>query len=1311
MAQDTKRNKQTRDEANAKGTDGPRPPSLSARLEAASQTPNSKSTSSTSNERTKNAKPFKSKGDSAKKKQVIPPALPPAMQSEKPNSTKETDKAVTANKSKQATSSKRSEKTTSSKTSDKASSAIANGTLPPPIPSEDLKTSSGTPPPPLPPSLAKNKMTGGAKLVAATQKIETPPITKDNLARKLEPVAEPISAEQIAPPTAKTSDPKPTARPPFEASKPTSTDSPVSSADLAESGIPPELGPASIRDDEETSDKPQRVSRREARRRPAGPVRERLAANDDAPSIGGLIYALQQKPSTKPFQYAAIGSIVWAVLGATALWFVLSAQPDPLSSALEKPSTFLMITAIALPIVVTWFLALLAWRSEELRLRSSTMAEVAIRLAEPDRLAEQSAASLGQAVRRQVSFMNDAVSRALGRAGELEALVHNEVSALERSYDENERKIRGLIDELSGERTALLRTSDDVHTTLQSLGTEIPTLIEKLSTQQFKLAEIIEGAGDNLTMLETSLSQGTRQLETSIGSRTEELQSVLENYTGGFEDRLDTRTEKLQGILEGHAGRVETTLQSYTGQVDNSLHKRTEQLQTVLDSYTVAVDGALHARTDQMHAMLSDHTKSLGATLTESTQHIDTTLDSRGSEMRTMLEDHSGLMGKSLGETTAQMQGMLENYTSGLAEALASRTEDMQQAFQGYMLTLDNSISNRTDNLQSVFEEYARALDTTLASRAHALDAQLVERTHALDNAFNDRLRLFDQTIVRTTAAIDEAVGEKAVALTTALDSHAQNFRDTITRQTANIDDTLTHGISAVRRSSENVTRQSLKAIEGLASQSDLLKRVSENLLGQINSVTNRFENQGQLIMQAANALESANYKIDTTLKQRHGEMSGTLDRLSSKADEFSQFIEGYSNTIETQLSEAEGRAKAAAEELRQGAHTHKSEAIADLERFRVEAGEESQRALTDLRERFSTVSEEVTSQLGNLSDRFDETTDEVRARAQIATQAIEEEQTRLKQKMETIPANTRESAEAMRRALQDQLTALDQLSQMTSSEARKRDITSPAQSVDTTSKKAAADPASLTARYDREAHSERAETERQLSSLSSSLAQELHARPLRPAGATNKPTGAAPQQPTPAPADTKSSNQPAQQAGRSTRQDSPPRGSAQRAPKAQGATPQAQGDGWSLGDLLKRASLEEEGASTTAPAKPAVDPSSQKPAAAIKTLPDIGLMVQAIDPSTAQEIWNRLRAGQRGIMVPSLYPPPARAAFEELGRRYRTEPPLREAIGRFLADFERTIRAAEQKDPSGRLVQTHLLSEMGRAYLFLAHVSGRLDS
>src|SRR5262245_62876593 len=46
-----------------------------------------------------------------------------------------------------------------------------------------------------------------------------------------------------------------------------------------------------------SNDGAERNGRRPAKRRPAGPARPNIAANDDAPSIGGLIFALQQKPS------------------------------------------------------------------------------------------------------------------------------------------------------------------------------------------------------------------------------------------------------------------------------------------------------------------------------------------------------------------------------------------------------------------------------------------------------------------------------------------------------------------------------------------------------------------------------------------------------------------------------------------------------------------------------------------------------------------------------------------------------------------------------------------------------------------------------------------------------------------------------------------------------------------------------------------------------------------------------------------------------------------------------------------------------
>ena len=49
----------------------------------------------------------------------------------------------------------------------------------------------------------------------------------------------------------------------------------------------------------------------------------------------------------------------------------------------------------------------------------------------------------------------DGVERALARAGELEFMVQNEVTNLERSYTDSEIKLRGLVSEMSIERETI----------------------------------------------------------------------------------------------------------------------------------------------------------------------------------------------------------------------------------------------------------------------------------------------------------------------------------------------------------------------------------------------------------------------------------------------------------------------------------------------------------------------------------------------------------------------------------------------------------------------------------------------------------------------------------------------------------------------------------------------------------------------------------------------------------------------------------------------------------------------------------------
>jgi hypothetical protein len=104
-----------------------------------------------------------------------------------------------------------------------------------------------------------------------------------------------------------------------------------------------------------------------------------------------------------------------------------------------------------------------------------------------------------------------------------------------------------------------------------------------------------------------------------------------------------------------------------------------------------------------------------------------------------------------------------------------------------------------------------------------------------------------------------------------------------------------------------------------------------------------------------------------------------------------------------------------------------------------------------------------------------------------------------------------------------------------------------------------------------------------------------------------------------------------------------------------------------------------------------------------------LGEIARAIDHRTAAEVWQRFRAGERGVLGRHIYSLEGQATFDEISRRYDRESDFRMTVDRYIGDFERLLGEAEQTDPDGRMLQSYLTSENGRVYLLLAHASGRL--
>ena len=89
--------------------------------------------------------------------------------------------------------------------------------------------------------------------------------------------------------------------------------------------------------------------------------------------------------------------------------------------------------------------------------------------------------------------------------------------------------------------------------------------------------------------------------------------------------------------------------------------------------------------------------------------------------------------------------------------------------------------------------------------------------------------------------------------------------------------------------------------------------------------------------------------------------------------------------------------------------------------------------------------------------------------------------------------------------------------------------------------------------------------------------------------------------------------------------------------------------------------------------------------------------------------MWDRWRAGDAGAATRRLYTAAGQQSFDELRRRYRSDPQFQDAVNRYTQEFERLLAKIGQNDRDGTQSRATLLSDAGKVYTMLAHASGRL--
>jgi hypothetical protein len=678
------------------------------------------------------------------------------------------------------------------------------------------------------------------------------------------------------------------------------------------------------------------------------------AANDDQQSIGQILTALQKRPARSSYFFATVFSCAWIAGCLSLSWFYLSDLNATLSPGRSPVALMVGLGAAALlPVIFFFGVAHMTWRAQELRLIAQSMARVAMRLAEPESVARDSIVTVGQAIRREVAAMGDGVERALARASELESLVQSEVAALERTYSDNEVRIRGLLQDLANQRDTLVGQAEQVSMALNNvqidLSQDLSTISELVGQQVNEAAqritqslaergeqitltigqigdnmiqELSERGGDMLERLEAAGGETARAIVSASEETTQAIAAAGDRTTHAIASASENLTANLD-FKTNHIG--EEFAQIATG-LEDMMNARLDRVTEIFSEKSLAVVDLMIGRSQEMTDAIVDTSNQMAESIAARADEVNSTLRNSGDSLLLDLD----LRGN---EVVAKLQ----QAGSGIAESLVAGSAEMTDQMRESAEHVAAAVASHGDSVKEMLAARLASFETIFSTSGVELGEKIGRDSSTLGNLITRHLAEFDRTVKTYGAELVERLGARTQDVSESMRSYVDSFDSRVTAKT----DEVTTGLD----------QRLVRFQEVLDHRS---KSLTDSLSARLVDVTKAMTDGGNLVV---NSLDKRVGDITTAIDTRAAKLADTIGERITKIDTtLGRGALEVANTLDTRIGHLEELLVGRAENVVQQLET-KSRAAADLLSTRMETLSESikvnstsaERALTQL--------------------------------------------------------------------------------------------------------------------------------------------------------------------------------------------------------------------------------------------------------------------------------------------------------------------------------------------------------------------------
>jgi hypothetical protein len=661
----------------------------------------------------------------------------------------------------------------------------------------------------------------------------------------------------------------------------------------------------------------------------AGPAAR--AANDDQQSIGQILHALQRRPARSSYFVATAFSAAW-IVGCLSLSFAYLSDINAALGPGRSPIA-LMIglgAAALLPIIFFFGVAHMAWRAQELRLIAQSMARVAMRLAEPESVARDSIVTVGQAIRREVAAMGDGVERALARASELEALVQNEVAALERTYSDNEVRIRGLLQDLASQRDTLVGQAEQVRSAINNVHVD---LTQDLSTISDLVGQQVSEAAQRITQ---ALAERGEHITLTLGQIGDGMVAELSERGGDLLDRLEAASTETTQAISSASERLSSSLDFKTNHIGEEFAEiatgledmMTARLDRVAESFSeksLAVVDLMVERSQELTEAIVETSNQLAETIAIRAEEVNSTLkssgeslivdlDLRGSEVANKLQETGSHIAETLisrctamtdqvRESAEHVAGVIATRNDAVKEMLATRLAAFEEMFNHTGAELGERIARDSSTLGNLITRHLAEFDRTVKTYGSELVERLGARTQDVSESMRTYVDSFDNRVTAKANEVTTALDQRLGRFQEALDSRSQTLTDALSARVVDISKTLADGSKEVaaavdKRISDVTTLIDARAVKLADTLGERIATIDSTLgkgaLDVANTLDGRIGQLEQLLIGRA----------DAVVHQLELSSRSAADLLNSRMEQLSESIKSNSTSAERALTQ-----------------------------------------------------------------------------------------------------------------------------------------------------------------------------------------------------------------------------------------------------------------------------------------------------------------------------------------------------------------------------------------------------------------------